>query len=153
MWCAISRSIESSPGVELGWDSLMAPLLLRGLKNECDGFGKPVTGFFFRSELVAAFGGEAIEAGLAIVFRFTPIGGDPAALFQSMESGIERALLNLEHVGRDLPDTLGDAVAVDGTERNDFKNEQVEGALQQVGFFERSHRICFLLDNLHIRGG
>lgn len=66
-----------------------------------------------------------------------------------MECGIERTLLDLEHVGGNLTNALRDSIAVDGAECDDFEDEQIEGALQQVSFFERSHRV-FLLDNLPI---
>lgn len=85
------ESLEwSDSEVGLGFESresLMACLLLRGLENEGDGFGEPVPSFFFGGELFAAFGGEAIEAGLAVVFRFAPIGRDPAAFSNRWSAG------------------------------------------------------------------
>jgi hypothetical protein len=45
----------------------------------------------------AVGGGKAVLLGLAIVFA-GPVGGEPAAVFEAMECGIWRALLDFEDV-------------------------------------------------------
>jgi hypothetical protein len=57
-----------------------------------------------------------------------------------MEGGIERSLLDDEDFFRNLANALGDAVAVDGAESDDFEDEHVEGALQQVSAIDGSHK-------------
>ena len=86
--------------------------LARGIEDELNRFGEPVPGLFFGHKLAAALGGELVEARLAAVVRFAPVGRDPAAFFQAMQRGIERALLHLEDIVGDLANALGDAVAV-----------------------------------------
>ena len=51
-----------------------------------------------------------------------------------MQRRIERALLDLDDVVRELLQAVGDAVAMERPERDDFQDEQVERALRQVGF-------------------
>ena len=76
--------------------------LLRGFHDLRNGAGQaaPVPGFGF--ELFPALPGERIILGVAAGFGFAPLGREPAALFEAVQGGIERALLHLEDVARDL---------------------------------------------------
>jgi hypothetical protein len=111
---------------------------LGGFDDEIDGGGEaaPVGGFFF--ELDAAGGGEGVELGLATGFGFRPLGFDPTFLFETVQGGIERALLNLENFARDLLNALGDGPAVLGFEREGFKDEEIESALDEIVGFAHS---------------
>jgi hypothetical protein len=51
-----------------------------------------------RFELLAAGGGEAVVAGLAIIFGRTPEASDPAAGFEAVESRIEGPVFDLKNV-------------------------------------------------------
>src|SRR5262249_25379799 len=65
-----------------------------------------------------------------------PLPLDPALLLEPEERGIQRALVEVEDLARDLVQPLGDAVAVhaaEGIER--LEHHEVEGALQDVGFW------------------
>ena len=83
-------------------------------------------------QLFAAFGGEEVELGAAIVLRNAFFGRDPAAFDEAMEGRIERALLDLEHVLGLALDSFGDGMAVGGAGRERAQDEQIEGALQKL---------------------
>ena len=108
---------------------------LDGLDDEIDGAGEaaPVRGFFF--ELRAASGGQRVILGSSSGVAFHPLGFDPGFLFEAVEGGIERALLDLEHFIGNLLNALGDGPAVLGLERDGFEDQEVEHALDEiVGF-------------------
>jgi hypothetical protein len=104
-----------------------------------DSFGEAIPAGFFGGECGAAFAREAIELGFAASFGLLPVGGEEAAIFEAVERGIERAFGGLNYAARDLFEALGDGVAVNWTEGDDFENEEVEGALREVGFGWREH--------------
>ncbi len=54
-------------------------------------------------------------------------------MLEAIQRGIERALLNLQAVLRDLLNAEQDAVAVQRPQRDGLEDEEVEGALQQLG--------------------
>ena len=60
----------------------------------------PVPFAGFDAELLAALRCEAIELGAPVVLRSPIFGDDPASLQQAMQRGIERSLLDLQHIGR-----------------------------------------------------
>ena len=51
-----------------------------------------------------------------------------------MEGRVERALRDLDYIAGDLLQTLSDRIAMDGTQGDDFQDQQVEGALREIGF-------------------
>ena len=53
-------------------------------------------------------------------------------MLEAIQRGIERALLDLQAVLRDLLDAEQDAVAVQRPQRDGLEDEEVEGALQQL---------------------
>src|SRR5438309_2508506 len=53
----------------------------------------PLFGFALQPALSGR--GEAVILRLSIVFRLAPLTGDPALVFQAIQRGIKRALLNL----------------------------------------------------------
>ena len=63
--------------------------------------------------------------------------GDQFLFFQPVERRIERPLLDLQYVVRDLNDALGDGPAVHRFERKRLQDEEVESALQQIGRFSQ----------------
>ena len=64
-----------------------------------------------------------------------------------MERRIERPLLHTQQLVGDLLDSLGDGPAVEWLERDGAKDQQVEGALQQVGLVGQVSP----LDDLQVR--
>src|ERR1700759_2442435 len=86
----------------------------------------------FEREAAAAGSGEAVVLGLAVVLARAPVGGEPAAVLQAMERGIERALLDFEHVFGGTLNDFGDGVAmcIAGGER--AQDHHVERAFEHV---------------------
>src|SRR5689334_21562409 len=78
---------------------------------------------------------EAVEPGAASLIREAPLGLHESPLLETIERGIERALIDLEHVARELPNALRDPPAVERCEEEALQNEQVESALQKIGAF------------------
>src|SRR4030095_8686960 len=87
-------------------------LLLCRLKYVAYGSGKAVPIRFLARQMLAALRRQLVELSLPAVVRLAPLGGEPDSLFQAMERGVQRALLDLQHFLGDLPDSLGDAVSV-----------------------------------------
>src|SRR5439155_26573126 len=83
-------------------------------------------------ELFSAGFGEFVIPGAAVVVRRAPTGLDPAPALQAVQRGVERALLNAEHLAGHLLDALGDAPSMLGVEGEGAKDEQVEGALGEI---------------------
>jgi hypothetical protein len=63
-------------------------------------------------------------------------------MLEAIERGVQRSLLNLQRVARDLLDAEEDAVAVFGTQRHGFENQEVQRALQE--FRRRGHERALL---------
>jgi hypothetical protein len=123
---------------------LLAEAVVRGLglfesHNVGDGVGEahPVGRFLFK--LRPAETRERIELGAAIVFRGLPLRGDPAFLFELVKSRVERAVADLQDVAGDLLEAQADGVAVHRLEGQNFQEQQVKSALDQVGRF--AHRL------------
>src|SRR5437868_4113661 len=75
---------------------------------------------------------EMVELRLAIVLRCPPLGGDPASILEAMQRGVERALVHLQDIARDLLNPLGYPPAVHGLKGERFQDEHVERALEDV---------------------
>src|SRR5690348_13650696 len=96
-----------------------------------------------RQQLFASRARQRVKLRLAVILRSAPFGSNPAALLEAQQGGIERALVKLEQVFRNLLDTLGDAIAVQrahGMEGS--QNNEVERALQDLSA-GRSHVFSF----------
>ena len=68
------------------------------LQNAADGAGETGPVFAFDFELFAAGGGEAVEAGAAAELGDAPFGADDALVFEAVERGVKRALVDAEDV-------------------------------------------------------
>src|SRR6185437_5136921 len=103
--------------------------------NQVDGGGEPVPVRGFLIQLGAAGGGERVELCLASGFAFRPLCLDPALLFEAVEGGIERTLLDLEHFAGKLLNPLGDSPSVHGVGQEGFQDQKIEGALDEITWF------------------
>ena len=108
----------------------------------------PVGGVF--GELFAATLGDGIKLGFAIVVGGAPFGGDPAALLEADERGVNGALVEQDFVAGDLFDAASDAVAVEGTNGGEgLQDHKVEGALEKIELGVR-HRSLLCGDHRRI---
>ena len=83
-------------------------------------------------EFFAAPGREPVKLRLAVVFADSPLGGEQAAVFETMEGGVERALLDFEGVFGGVLDRLGDGVAVRGAHDEGAQDEHVQSSLEDI---------------------
>jgi general secretion pathway protein D len=77
-----------------------------------------------------------------------PLGTKAAAFLETMQGGIQRALLNLEHVAGHLLQAPRDPVPMNRAERDDLQDQYIERPLQEVGvratvWLARSHTKVF----------
>ena len=91
-----------------------------------------MSGFFFK--LRAASGGERVELRLAAGFAFGPLGLDPPLLLETVQGGVEGALLHLEDFAGKLLNPLGDGPSVQGIEQEGFEDKEVEGSLNEIAW-------------------
>ena len=111
-------------------------LLIRSLENLRHRAGQPIPIRFLAGQLLAALRRQLIELRLSPVARLAPLRFEPAALLQAVQRGIERALLDLQNFLGNLPDSLGDAVPVNRTKRDNLQDQQVQCSLQEIRLFD-----------------
>ncbi len=97
-------------------------------------FSQALPALSFDLELSSALRRQPIKLCVAARLGRTPFGDQKILVFQAMESGIQRALLDLQRLFRDHLDALRNRIAVNRPERHDSKNEQVQCALRKVEF-------------------
>src|SRR5262249_43646786 len=96
----------------------------------------PVRGF--GGELLAADSRNGIELRLAVVFRCSPRGRDPALLHEPDKAEIDGALVYSQRISAELLDTPGDAVSVQRSHGGQgLQHHQVERALEDLRFSVR----------------
>src|SRR5690242_10878366 len=87
-----------------------------------------------RGELSFTGGRQAVVFRLSIVFGCAPEGGDPAAVFEAIQSRVKRTVLHLKNFVRSEFNGMRDGVAMGRTPQQGAKDQHVERALQQVAF-------------------
>src|SRR3954447_21021976 len=95
----------------------------------------------FDFELLASAFCQLVEFRAPIVFGNTPASLDPAAPLQAMEGGIERALLDAQHLARNLLDALGYGPAVLRFQRKGLQDEQIQRSLRKVDTVRFGHAL------------
>ena len=113
----------------------------RQLHHAADGGGHafPLAGF--HRQLPASGRREPVVLGPPAQLRDGPLGFDPALVLEAMERRVERALIDLQDVLRDLLDALRDRPAVQRVGLQRPEDEQVERARQKVGNGVSSHGV------------
>src|SRR5437867_8399404 len=106
---------------------------LRKLDDERDSRGETLPGRAIFLQLAPAGPRERVEFRAAVVFARSPFGGDPSFLFQLVQRRIERAIAHLKDVAGYLFEPLADGPSVQRFEGDNFQNQQVQGALHQIG--------------------
>ena len=107
-------------GDSLGWSQHLG-----------DGSCQPLPLAFFGFELLAPGFREFVVFRAAVVIGGAPAGLDPAAAFEAMQRRIQRALLNLQNLARDLMEALGNAPAVLGAEGESSENQEIQSSLRK----------------------
>ncbi len=91
----------------------------------------PVGGVPF--ELPAAGAGDGVELGRTVILAGAPLGGDPPALLEADEGGIDGALVEEDLVAAGLLDAASDAVAVLRAHGDKgLEDHEIEGSLEEV---------------------
>src|SRR5437773_11623112 len=98
-----------APTTELG--STASYFLWRALQNSRDDVRHAVPLFRFGLQFALARRRQPVIFRLALVFRLAPFAGDPALMLQPIQRRIQRALLNLQAIFRNLLDAKQNAVA------------------------------------------
>lgn len=80
-------------------------------KADCRREARP--SFTLGVKVFAAGGREPVESGAPIIIRRAPFGQKKATKLQAVESGIERAFINLEDVMRTSVNPFGDGITVE----------------------------------------
>src|SRR5258708_2455674 len=131
-FCA--RRTECAAAIRERRMSLVVPFVLHG-QNPADHASEPLPVRDIRGKLFAPAPGDRIKLRFAIVIRRAPFGGDPAALLQSDQRGVNRALIQKDGVAADLLDAASNAVAVLRTKASQgLQYHQVQSALEKIEF-------------------
>jgi hypothetical protein len=85
------------------------------------------------------FFGERVELDLSAGIGFLPFGLKPAIVFEAVERGIERALVDLEEFFRNLLKPLRDGIAVAGAQGDNLQDQHIESAAEKF-LFAFGHR-------------
>src|SRR5205823_374911 len=113
MWKRTSSSISRSwrrrptnaPNDEtISWYQAMSSPLEGVAEHAVHGTGRPCPLLDLGVELAHAFARNHVIAGAAVVLARAPLGAYPAAAKHFLERRIERALVDVEDVARDLPE-------------------------------------------------
>jgi hypothetical protein len=89
---------------------------------------------FFGGELLAARRSQFVIARFAIVVGDAPFRLDQTLGFQSVERGIELALLNVQNIFRHLMNPIRNREAVPRIVLERFKDQHIQRAVNEVGF-------------------
>lgn len=98
---------------------------------------KPGPALCFVFQLFSSFGRKPVELRLAAGLRFFPFRRKQSSVFETVQGGIERSLLYLQHVPRDLLYTLRD--------RN------IRGSAPTPGSAGSADRACLAGDRIWLR--
>ena len=104
----------------------------RGLQDSSDSRGKTLPVLGLLPELLLSLGREAIVFCPAVVVGHAPLSLNPILLLEAVERRIERSLIDLKHILRNMLDTLRDTPAVHRTESQGLQNQEIQGPLQQI---------------------
>ena len=104
-----------------------------GAKDELNGGGEAAPALELLTKRATAGRGELVIASAPAILRHVPLAVDEPFVLQALQGGVERALIDLELVARDLLDALADAPAMHGVEGERFEHQEVDGASEGVG--------------------
>src|SRR5215475_769987 len=89
----------------------------------------------FHAQLLPAHRRQFVDSSAPPGLLRNPFRANPARLFHAVQGRVEGALLDSQHLGGNRLDGGHDGVAVQArTSRKDLENQQIERALQGIGF-------------------
>src|SRR4029079_14282529 len=97
-----------------------------------DRAGQALPVLLLLGELLPSLAGELIELGLAVVLGIAPFRLDQPLLLQPVQRRIERSLVHLQHVLRELLDPLGDSPSMHRVTGERAQDQEIQRALKQV---------------------
>src|SRR5262245_37341289 len=128
-----SASIRAAPNQERSSTVRRCQIRIsRRSQQQCDCRRQALPAGLFPFQVLATGSGQAIETGPTIVVGHPPRGRDPTVTFQTLQGRIQRALLQLEDIVRQLLDPLGDGPSVQRLQRNGLEYQEIHGALHEV---------------------
>src|SRR5262245_9434224 len=140
-------------------DSRRGSLLQSRSQHTHDGGGDPAPFAFLVAQLAPAGLGERIEAGPPVVLRRAAFGADEPALFEALQGGIERAVVDNQHVARLRLDRARDALSVLRAEDERPEDQEIQRALEvrrmlAIGALSNRHstRVCVCSGRMSTRG-
>src|SRR5450631_3483549 len=105
--------------------------LLRRFHHTPDRLHQSIPTILFCREVFFALHGEALIPCPLLVFRQFPFGLDPSPFAQTMQRGIERAMLYLQHVLGTGSDGHADSMSMLSAESERAQNQHIESTLQK----------------------
>src|SRR5512142_328452 len=84
-------------------------------------------------ELLSSFGGDAVVPRAAVVLARAPLGANPAAPQHGLQRRVERSLVDVEDIARDLAKLERESPAMHGFFAEQLEGEHLEGAAHDFG--------------------
>src|ERR1700722_9289279 len=106
---------------------------LGGAENEADALDQPLPTSGLGIKLLTAFSCQLVELGFTPGLSLFPIGRQEPAIFQPVQCRVQRTFRNLNDTAGYLFQPLRDGVSVNRLNRDCLQDQQVEGALREVG--------------------
>src|SRR5256885_7947747 len=103
---------------------------LHGAKDRGERAGVPLPTLAFGSEMLPTGGGQRVHLGSSSLFRRRPFSVDEPALFETIEGGVQRARIHVQHVLGNRLNAETQLVAVGRFGLEELEHDQVERALQ-----------------------
>src|SRR5271170_6174955 len=104
------------------------------LQDRSHDVGQTLPALGFDLELSSTLRCQPVKLCVAARLGRTPFSDKKLFVFQAVECGVQRTLLDLQRLFGDHLDALRNRIAVNRPERHDSKNEQMKGALRKVEF-------------------
>src|SRR5712691_3526509 len=116
----------------------MSHLFQSDNRGDRGGEAFPVGGFTF--QLLTTRSRQFVELRTATQLAGLPLRLDPTLLFQLVEGGIQGTIADLQFLARHLLESLAHRPPVQWLECQDFQQEQIERALDEIGWL--THQCC-----------
>src|ERR1035438_1919151 len=100
-------------------------LLARSIQYGSHRRREPVPALGFHAQPFTPSRRELVELGAPVVVRRPPLALEQTLVLQTEQSGIQRALLDVERASGDLLDAQQHAIAMTRPERNGLQDQQV----------------------------